>query len=196
MTTRWLLAAVVGCSIVACGSEAAESPDGVLALYESEYDDELAAFHRVPLLLVTTDSRAIMAAPADLAVQGELLPDVWVRTISAEGVERLRSADVSDDPTLDELLGVIGGEHLGPLEFFLPTEYLAIATPIDDAGTRPVIEWPADASTRLGDALTCRRFPELEVGEALETAAAESVFSDGGVIYEVRAKQAWPGATC
>ena len=91
---------------------------------------------------------------------------------------------------------MVGAENLGPLGFYLPDAYLFTAIPVAEPVDAPVLAWPARASVALGEVAACQRLPESEVGEAFETAAAGSLFDDGGVLYRILAKQAWPGATC
>lgn len=211
---------------------------------------EEAAFQSPPRLVVSGDGEAVMQAPAAVAVQGQLLPDMWSLTITPAGVEQLLAAarkaglladrdydapqnlaDAStatvtitttngswtheayalglvedDDPDRQALhmfvrsavnvVGVVEASEVGQLQFYLPEEYLFAARPIESAGDAPVRAWPAASNVQLADASDCERRSEIEVGEVFETAAAGTLFTDGGVLYEVFAKQAWPGATC
>jgi hypothetical protein len=186
----------------ACGSPADERavlPDGVaVAVFRDRSgESEAAQFHDVPVLLVSDDGVAYMDPPVEFAIQGELLPDVWVQSMTPVGLDQLRLGDgVGGDFMPDQLGELVGVENLGPLEFYLPDAYLFTATPVAEPGGAPVLVWPATASVALADVSACERLPEGEVGEAFETAAAGSLFDDGGVLYRVLAKQAWPGATC
>ncbi|MGK0274370.1 MAG: hypothetical protein ACI9N0_000746 [Ilumatobacter sp.] len=188
--------------ISACGSsadEGAELPDGVAVavVRDRSGESEAAQFHDVPLLLVSDDGVAYMDPPVEFAVTGELLPDVWVRSMTPVGLSQLLVGDgVGGDFVPDQLGELVGVENLGPLEFYLPDAYLFTATPVAEPGDAPVLVWPATASIALADVSACERLPESEVGEAFETAAAGSLFEDGGVLYRVLVKQAWPGATC
>jgi hypothetical protein len=188
--------------ISACGwpvDESAALPDGVaVAVFRDRSgESEAAQFHDVPVLFVSDDGVAYMDPPVEFASTGELLPDVWVQSMTPVGVDRLRSGDgVGDDFVPDQLVELVGVENLGPLAVYLPEAYLFSATPVAEPGDAPVLAWPATASIALGDVAACQRLPESEVGEAFETAAAGSLFDDGGVLYRILAKQAWPGATC
>jgi hypothetical protein len=188
--------------ISACGLPADERPalpDGVaVAVFRDRSGESKAAqFQDVPVLLVSDDGVAYMDPPVEFAVTGELLPDVWVQSMTPAGLDQLRVGDdVGDDFVPDQLGELVGAENLGPLEFYLPDAYLFTATPVAEPGDAPMLVWPATASIALADVSACERLPESEVAEAFETAAAGSLFEDGGVLYRVLAKQAWPGATC
>lgn len=202
MARRWWTVVTAAVLIAGCGSSTGEStslPDGVAVAVSRDRSAESAAsqFHDVPVLLVTDDGVAYMDPPAEFAATGELLPEVWIQAVAPAGVEQLRSGDlVGDDFVPDQLIELVGAENLGPLEFYLPDAYLFMATPIEEAGDAPLLEWPGTASIPLADVSACERLPESEVGEAFETAAAGSVFEDSGVLYRILAKQAWPGASC
>lgn len=192
-------------AVVSCGSDEADSvPPGVLLLVESDLTGTTAgqAFAAVPELLVTVDGTVMYGAPEGLAIQGELLPDLWVHTLSPGGVEFVRQSveDGSAPTRLGDLLVLVGSE-LGPTQFYLPDSYrfraveVGLASDFDDPDTQ-IIEWPDTVSVALADAAECVSLPEIEVGEVLETAAADSVFVDDGVVYTVVAAQDWPGAPC
>jgi hypothetical protein len=194
----------VGAAVLfsACGSsadEGAELPDGVaVAVFRDRSgESEAAQFHNVPVLLVSIDGFAYMDPPVESVFAGKLLPDVWVQSMTPVGLAQLGLGDgVGGDFVPARLGELVGAENLGPLAVYLPDAYLFTATPVAESGDAPVLAWPARASIALGDVAACQRLPESEVGEAFETAAAGSLFDDGGVLYRILAKQAWPGATC
>jgi hypothetical protein len=190
---------------LSCGSDNSGSlPPDVVLLVESDTagaSDDLV-FAAVPEVLVTVDGVVMYAAPEEFAVQGELIPDVWVQTLSSVGVDNVRQAvDEATAPTnLVELQALVGMD-LGPTQFFAPDAYrfraveLGPESEFDDSNT-PLIQWPDTVSVSLTDAAACVRLPEIEVGELFETAGADSAFVDDGIVYGVVAAQDWPGAPC
>jgi hypothetical protein len=196
---------VLAAAGASCGSDntGSLSPDVVL-LVESDTtgapDD--VVFAAVPEVLVTVDGVVIYAAPEEFAIQGELVPDVWVQTLSSGGVDIVSQAvDEGSAPTnMIELQALVGTE-LGPTQFLVPDVYrfqavdLGPESEFDDPDTR-LIPWPDTVSLELTDADACVRLPEIEVGELFETAAADSAFVDDGIVYGVVAAQDWPGAPC
>ncbi len=200
---------VVAAVVEGCGASEAQpgpvedAPD-VVYLVMPDLSDVVpdVAFAAVPELLVTSDGRVISAAPAELAIAGELLPDVWVQHITPRGMSVLSEAIASPVPprSIAELQDLLGAE-LGAADSFLPDRYRfrAIAAGrAEDFGdsASPILEWPETASIALADATECTRLPELEVGEAFETAAEDSAFIDDGIVYGVVAAPDWPGAPC
>ena len=199
-----LLVALVGV-VVSCASDPADPlPLGVLLMVESDLTGAPAdqVFAAIPELLVTVDGDVIYGAPSELAIQGELVPDVWVQPLSAAGIEMVRQA-VADGsaPTSPVDLQDLVGAELGSMQFYLPDAYrlraveLVAVSEFDDPDT-PLIPWPDTVSVSLAAAAECIRLPEIEVGEVFETAAADSVFADDGVVYGVVVAQDWPGAPC
>lgn len=165
-----------------------------------EPDD--VAFAAVPDLLVTEDGRAIYAAPDEFAIQGALVPDVWVQEISSVGVELVRASISTGEPPQNiGALTALAGPELGDVDRFFADTFRFVAIEVgpvasfDDPDT-PIVEWPGAASLALADASECTRLPELEVGEAFVTAAEDSVFVDRGIVYGVVAAPDWPGAPC
>ena len=59
-----------------------------------------------------------------------------------------------------------------------------------------VVDWPADASIRLGDAATCTVVAAGEVGDALGAANQLTFFIDADATYQVLAKPILPGTVC
>jgi hypothetical protein len=267
-----LFSAVAAGTLAACGSGPTGAPvatgpigfstdAGAVVLEYTDDGGALArpvdAFQRAPLLIVTGDGQMILRPPPDAAIQGAFLPELWVQTITADGIAALLGAartaglfreqnydaqtNITDQGTTTlristtdgswtheaygllppnatrsndddvqsareqlrtfvELLAnpvtIVGDGALGPVEFFLPLEYLVVAVPRPAPADAPLLQWPAAVSVRLAGAGACVRLPQLEVGELFETAAEGSFFEDAGVTYDVFAKQAWPGATC
>ena len=202
---RWAVAVVLAGAVAGCGSDevASPSPDVVL-LIESDAADapDDVKFAAVPEVLVTVDGLVIYAAPKEAAIQGELLPDVWVQTLSSDGVEMVRNAvaEGSAPGSLMDVQALVGAE-LGSTQYYLPDAYRFQAiefgpeSEFDDPAT-PLIPWPDTVSVGLMDAGECVTLSEIEVGEMFETAAAESAFVDDGIVYGVVASQDWPGAPC
>ncbi len=194
------LGAVGGCG----ESEAGSLPSEVVLLVESDVQGghDQAVFAAVPEVLVTVDGAVIHAAPEEFAIRGELIPDVWVQTLSAEGVDVVQQAiDDGSAPTNMVDLRALVGAQLGSTEFYLPDAYRFRAVEsgpesgFDDSDT-PLIRWPDTVSVPLADAAACVILPEIEVGELFETAADGSAFVDDGIVYRVVAAQDWPGAPC
>jgi hypothetical protein len=205
-TVRRVAAVIVlAATGVSCGSDSTDSiPPDVVLLVESdtagEHDD--VVFAAVPEVLVTVDGVVIYAAPEQLAIQGELVPDVWVQTLSPVGVNAVSQAvDGGSAPTNLVDLQALLAQELGPPRFFAPEAYrfqaveLGPESEFDDPNI-PLIPWPDTVSVPLTDAAACVRLPEIEVGELFETAAADSAFVDDGIVYGVVAAQDWPGAPC
>lgn len=194
---------IVGCSGSA-GSHPSSADDGVVlqVVPDASGQSDDVRFAAVPDLLVTDDGRAIYAPPAEYAVDGALVPDVWVAAVSPAGVELVRDAVHAGGPpqNIDELSTLVGSE-LADVDYYVPEIYRFAAVEFGpaanfDARDTPVLRWPKAASVALADAAACTRLPELEVGEVLVTAAENSVFLDDGVIYGVVAAPDWPGAPC
>ncbi len=161
---------------------AAARDDGLFADRSYDADIEIADQATTTVRVVTDDGSWTHRAYALGAESGDVSPE---RRALRDAVERFLRLEQSAGP----------GE-LGPLEFYLPAEYLFQAAPVDEAGERPVVVWSEFATVALADAATCQRLPELEVGEVFETAAAGSLIEDDGTLYDVVAVQAWPGSSC
>lgn len=104
---------------------------------------------------------------------------------------------------LNDLVGLVGADELGEQEIFEPSEYGIEALVVEDLsvygsdGIEPtVVDWPADASVRLADAVTCTVVPASEVGDTLTAANQLTFFADADVTYQVLAKPILPGTMC
>ena len=104
---------------------------------------------------------------------------------------------------LNDLAGLVGAAELGEQEIFEPSEFGIEALVVDDPsvhgfdGIEPaVVDWPADASIRLGDAATCTVLAAGEVGDALGAANQLTFFIDADATYQVLAKPILPGTVC
>jgi len=200
-----LAVGVVGCVSDSGGqSNSVALPDGLILMVvpdlSAEPDD--VVFAAVPDLLVTDDGRVIYQQPESYPDSGSLVADVWVQSITPDGIELVRAAaDEGDAPhTIEELTALVGGA-LGDANFYFPDDFRFAAVALgpvgefDDADT-PLVEWPDAVSVPLSVATECTRLPELEVGEILVTAAENSLFVDDGIVYGVVAAPDWPGAPC
>jgi hypothetical protein len=124
---RLAVAVSLAGAVAGCGSDEVASPSpGVVLLVESDAAGAADAveFAAVPEVLVTVDGRVIYAAPQEVAIRGELLPDVWVQTLSSDGVEMVRNAvDEGFAPgSLTDLQAFVDAE-LGSTQFYLPDAY-------------------------------------------------------------------------
>jgi hypothetical protein len=137
--------------------------------------------------------------------------DTWVHEAYALNMAMPGEAGEStpDRQALAEFLAMIGdiegflGDELGESSAFDPDEYLVEALVVDDLsvyasdGIEPrLVDWPADVSVRLADAVTCTALPAAEVGELFQASDQLTFFDDDGVTYQVLAKQALPGDSC
>lgn len=201
------LVVILATALAGCGTDDASggsNDPNTLVFVGADLDDAVpdVAFAAVPDLLVTVSGDVIYAAPDEFAIEGELLPDVWITELGADGAEAVRRAiDAGDAPATPTDVFALVGDDVGPTNHYLPVGYRFRAIEIGpvasfDATGTPLVEWPATASISLADAGDCTILPELEVGEAFETAAADSAFVDGGIVYGVVAAQDWPGAPC
>lgn len=197
-------AAIVGVSCGQSGDNVAELPPGVVHQVLADLADESdeVRFAAVPDLLVTEQGQVIYAAPEEVAIQGELLPDVWTNTITPAGLDAVRSAVDDGTAPVDIVeLGVLVGDALGETQFYAPDRYRFAVIPIGEVDDfadpdTPLIRWPDFASISLAEVTGCRTLPELEVGEAFETAPQDAAFVDDGIVYGVLAAQDWTGAPC
>jgi len=207
------LVMVITAGLGSCSSGDEESADtpptaqagtDVLLLVPGDHTNAVAdvAFADVPELLITVDGQVIFGVPASAAVDGELVIDVWANQLTPTGIDMVRtSIDEGTAPDSPTALARLVGAELGSTKFLVPDTYRfrAIAVgPVDDFDNpdTPLVDWPDTASIALADAEGCTILPELEVGEAFETAAADSAFVDDGVVYGVVAAQNWPSAGC
>lgn len=199
-----LTGAVVGCGSSGADSTSPSLPPGLVLLADAPAagvaDEELFAV--VPDLLVTVDGLVIYAAPEEVAVQGELLPDIWVQELTPDGVDTVRRlVEAGSGPTDRVALQALVGAELEPPRTYLPDAYRFRAVEVGpesdgiDPNT-PLIPWPDAVSTPLASASGCLVLPEIEVGELFETAAAGSLFVDEGIVYSVVAVHDWPAAPC
>ena len=104
---------------------------------------------------------------------------------------------------LGDLAALVGPEELGPAEIYEPDSYLIEALVVDNpldfsnGEIEPtIVAWPAGATVRLADSLSCSVVPASDVGSVLQAANQLTLFSDAGIVYQVLAKQQLPGTTC
>ena len=135
----------------------------------------------------------------------------WVHSAYALGIGRARQAGrrpsgrrcASSPPNSRTSPALVGADQLGPVDAFVPENYLIqateAATPVTtgDDGIEPtVVDWPATAGVALADAADCAVVAADAVGDLFTNADQLTYFDDGGVIYQVTAVQQLPHRTC
>jgi hypothetical protein len=137
-----------------------------------------------------------------IKVEGE----EYVHSAYALGVEEETDPDRAElldffDQALDPV-SLVGEGVLGEEVAFETDSYLVLAYESDptlEAETEPapeVVQWPAEASVRLGDATVCAEVPYDEVAGVLADATQLTWFEDDGVTYRVAATPRLPGRSC
>ncbi len=134
----------------------------------------------------------------------------WVHSAYALGIDEPgkpvspeRAALREFTAQLSDLAATVGADQLGPVDAFVPENYLIqateAATPVttgDDGLVPTVVDWPATAGVALADAADCAVVAADAVGDLFTNADQLTYFDDGGVIYQVTAVQQLPQRSC
>ena len=135
----------------------------------------------------------------------------WVHSAYALGIDEPgkpvspeRAALREFTAQLSDLASTVGADQLGPVDAFVPENYLIqateAATPVttgEDGIVPTVVEWPTTtADVALADAADCAVVAADAVGDLFTTADQLTYFDDGGVIYQVTAVQQLPQRSC
>jgi len=134
----------------------------------------------------------------------------WVHSAYALGIDEPgkpvspeRAALRQFTAQLSDLAGTVGADQLGPVDAFVPVNYLIqateAATPVttgDDGIVPTVVDWPATAGVALADAADCAIVAADAVGDLFTNADQLTYFDDGGGIYQVTAVQQLPQRSC
>jgi hypothetical protein len=100
-----------------------------------------------------------------------------------------------------DLAGTVGEDELGQETPMESDSYLIRAMPVDQGTVTTdvpptYVDWPADASVRLGDAAECAELPRAEGDPLFIDANQLTFFNDAGVTYSVAATLRLPGRSC
>jgi hypothetical protein len=155
----------------------------------------------------TEESMVADASTATITINVD--GESWVHSAYALGMDEPgkpvspeRAALREFTAQLSDLPGTVGADQLGPVEAFVPENYLIqsleAGTPTTTAdGLEPtIVDWPATAGVALADAAECAVVAADAVGDLFTNADQLTYFDDGGVIYQVTAVQQLPQRTC
>lgn len=155
----------------------------------------------------TEESLVADAATATVTINVDGTP--WVHSAYALGIDvpgvtlsPEREALREFTAQLTDLAGTVGADQLGPVDAFVPENYLIqaveVATPATAAdGLEPtIVDWPTTADVALADATECAVVGADSVGDLFTNADQLTFFVDDDVTYQVVAVQQLPQRSC
>ena len=99
---------------------------------------------------------------------------------------------------LGTLSKITGEQNLGTGDMYAPTEFrmqsrVVTKEEFDSVESATMVDWPAEISVRLADALTCARVSGAAATKTLNDAKQNTYFKDADVLYSLAAVGVLPG---